>query len=82
MDKYTVRNSVGEVDVAESAEAYARALTHWVDTHEMSMETVRVAVNSVFDSHPGRRILTPALVSAAVNYPRLKSWAFCYGDRK
>lgn len=66
MDKHTVRDSSGSVNVASSANAYAEALTKWCSSNEVASETIETAVEAVFDRHPGR-LPMPALVSAAVN---------------
>jgi len=65
MDKYTVRNESGAVDVEASAVAYAEALVKWVDENELSKETLDTAVHAVFDRFRGQTILMPALLSAA-----------------
>lgn len=71
MDKYTVRNSDGSVDVAASANKYSVALTQWVfdkdakrqaKTEVVPNEAVESAVESILDNHP-KRITTPALVN-------------------
>ena len=66
MDKFTVRDSSGSVDVAASANAYATALTKWCAENEVASDTIEMAVEAVFDRHPGR-LPMPALLSAAVN---------------
>lgn len=66
MDKYTKFNTLGEVDVAASANAYALALTQWKTDHEIPTERIEQAVETVFDRTNGR-IPMPALVSFAVN---------------
>lgn len=66
MDKHTVRDSSGAVDVAASANAYATALTKWVGENELATDTIEMAIESVFDRHPGR-LPMPALLGAAVN---------------
>lgn len=65
MDKYTVRDSSGAVDVEASAVAYAEALVKWVDENELSKESLDTAVHAVFDRFRGQTILMPALLSAA-----------------
>jgi hypothetical protein len=67
MDKYTVRNSDGEVDLVASSAAYTKALSVWVERNETSVNRVRMAVNAIFDVHPGRRIPVPALIGEAVH---------------
>ena len=66
MDKFTVRNSDGSVDVAASANAYAVALAKWVSENEIASEMIEAAVEATFDRHPGR-LPMPALLSGAVN---------------
>jgi hypothetical protein len=66
MDKHTVRDSSGAVDVAASANAYATALTKWCAENEVASDTIELAVETAFDRHPGR-LPMPALLSAAVN---------------
>ena len=74
MDKYTVRNSDGSVDVAASANSYTQALQEWISLKEFKRqaktevvpnESVEAAVESVFDTHQ-KRITTPALVNQVV----------------
>jgi len=66
MDKFTVRDETGAVDVTASALAYGEALAAWVADNEVSSETIETAINAVFDRYPGVRIPMPALLSAAV----------------
>lgn len=66
MDKYTVLNTLGEVDVAASANAYAKALTAWKSLNEVSTDRIEVAVETVFDRTVGS-LPMPALVNFAVN---------------
>jgi hypothetical protein len=66
MDKYTVRDSSGAVDVAASANAYATALATWCAANEVDSDTIEAAVEAAFDAHPGK-LPMPALLSAAVN---------------
>ena len=65
MDKYTVFNSLGEVDVAASANVYARTLTEWKTQNEIPSDQIENAVETVFD-RSNNRLPMPALVSAAV----------------
>lgn len=65
MDKFTVRDSSGSIDVAASANKYATALTAWAAENEMDAEEIAGAVNTVLDRSPGRRIPMPALLSLA-----------------
>jgi hypothetical protein len=66
MDKFTVRDATGSVDVEASAVAYGEALAAWVADNEVSSETIEAAINAVFDRYPGIRIPMPALLSQAV----------------
>lgn len=66
MDKYTVRNTDGSVDVAASANAYALALANWVAENEVPATDIEAAVEAVFDQHTGK-LPMPALLNAAVN---------------
>jgi hypothetical protein len=66
MDKHTKFNTLGEVDVAASTNAYAVALTQWKQTHEIPTERIETAVETVFDRSNGK-IPMPALVNFAVN---------------
>lgn len=66
MDKHTVFNSLGEADVAASANAYARALTQWKAEHEVPSEQIETAVEAVFDRTKGR-IPMPALINFTVS---------------
>lgn len=65
MDKFTRRGTDGSIDVAASANAYAKALTEWAAENEIPAEQITEAVNAVLDLHPGR-IPMPALLSLAV----------------
>ena len=51
MDKYTVRDSDGSVNVSASANAYAKALSEWVSTNETPVSDIADAVNAVLDQH-------------------------------
>ena len=67
MDKFTVRDSNGSVDVGASVAAYTQALSSWVSVNESPVESIERAVEAVFDSHPSTsRLPTPFLVSLAV----------------
>ena len=66
MDKYTKFNSLGEADVAASANAYAVALTQWKTEHEIPSSRIETAVEAVFDRTTGK-IPMPALVNFSVN---------------
>lgn len=65
MDKYTVRDSSGVVDVAASANAYAVALTKWTAENEVAVSAIETAVEAAFDKHTARQPMD-ALLSAAV----------------
>lgn len=65
MDKYTVRGADGSVDVAASANAYAKALTEWSAQNESDSEQIENAVEAVFNRFDGR-IKMPALVNFAL----------------
>jgi hypothetical protein len=64
MDKYSVLGVDGTVDVAASANAYAKALTAWKAENEVPSETIEAAVEAVFDRNPGR-LPMPVLLSFA-----------------
>jgi len=66
MDKFTIRNTSGEVDIAASANAYAKALATWTQENEISSEKVEAAVATVLGRTNGK-IPMPALVNFAVN---------------
>jgi hypothetical protein len=65
MDKFTVRNSDGSVNVSQSTAAYTKALTDWVASNQTPVADLERAVDSVFDAHSSR-IPMPALISLAV----------------
>jgi hypothetical protein len=65
MDKYTVRDSSGSIDVTASTNAYAKALTAWAAENEIPAERIAAAVNTVLDRHPGQNYPMPALLSDA-----------------
>lgn len=65
MDKFTKRGTDGSVDVAASANAYAKALTEWCAENEIPAERIAGAVNTVLGQHPGKNIPMPALLSMA-----------------
>jgi hypothetical protein len=65
MDKFTVRDSNGSVDVVASVSAYSKAINDWVSVNETPVEKIERAVEAVFDSHTSR-LPTPFLVSLAV----------------
>lgn len=51
MNKFTIRDSKGMVDVTASVAAYSQALTSWVAVNETPVEVISKAVNAVFDTH-------------------------------
>jgi hypothetical protein len=65
MDKFTVRDSNGSVDVKASVGAYSKSLADWVSVNETPVDKIENAVESVFDSH-STRLPTQFLVSLAV----------------
>lgn len=65
MDKFTKRGTDGSVDVAASANAYAKELTEWCAKNEIPAEQIAGAVNTVLDRHAGKNIPMPALLSMA-----------------
>ncbi len=65
MDKFTQRGADGSVDVAASANAYAKALTEWSAQNEIPSDTIETAVEAVFDRFDGR-IAMPALVGLSL----------------
>lgn len=67
MDKYMVRGSDGSVDLKASVAAYHNALAKWVSENEISADTVRNAVDAVFNERgEGTRLTLPILVSYAM----------------
>lgn len=64
MDKFTQRGTDGAVDVAASANAYAKALTEWVAQNEIPADQIAGAVNAVLGRH-SKNIPMPALLSLA-----------------
>jgi len=66
MDKFTVRDTSGAVDVVASASKYAEALQAWVNENETDPELLSDVVNAVFDRYPGQTLPMPALVSLSV----------------
>ena len=65
MDKFTQRGTDGSVDVAASANAYAKALTEWCAANEIPAEEIEQAVDAVLGRHAGKNIPMPALLSLA-----------------
>ena len=76
MDKFTVRDSVGSVNVEASVAAYTEALSQWVSDNEIPVDRITTAVNSVLDSRPNTRLPTPFLVSLAVQELNLEPALF------
>lgn len=66
MDKFTVRDASGCVDIIASATKYAEALSVWAAQNEVSSDTIEGAVEAVFDRFDGKRLPMPALLSMAV----------------
>jgi hypothetical protein len=66
MDKFTVRDATGSVDVLGSATKYAEALQAWCAEHEVDSDTIETAVEAVFDRFDGKRMSVPALIGYAV----------------
>jgi hypothetical protein len=66
MDKFTKRGADGSVDVAASAETYAKALTEWARQNEIPSEKIETAVEAVFNRFDGQRLPMPALVGLAL----------------
>lgn len=66
MDKFTVRDLSGAVDVVASATKYAEALQDWVSQNEADPQRLTDVVNAVFDRFPGQTLPMPALVSLSV----------------
>jgi|GEM_PF-5713752 hypothetical protein len=67
MDKFTVRDASGAVDVLASATKYAEALQVWVSQNEADPQHLTDVVNAVFDRYNGQTLPMPALVSQAVS---------------
>lgn len=65
MNQFTKRGSDGSVDIAASANAYAKALTEWCAENEVPAEQIVDAVNTVLDQYVGKNIPMPALLSLA-----------------
>lgn len=67
MDKFTVRDSNGTVDVVASATAYAEALSAWVAENEADTQQLTDMVNACFDNAGGKTLSMPYLVSQVVS---------------
>jgi hypothetical protein len=65
MDKFTKRGTDGSVDIAASANEYAKSLADWCAKNEIPADQIAGAVNTVLDRHPGNYPM-PALLSDAV----------------
>lgn len=66
MDKHTIRdNTTGQIDIAASANNYAKALSLWISQNEIESEKIETAVNAVMDRFP-EKLLMPMLVSLSV----------------
>ena len=65
MDKYTVRNEDGSVNVSASTAAHTAALVEWVATNEIPADDIAAAVDSVLDSADGKRVAMPSLLNFA-----------------
>ena len=64
MDKHTQFNDDGSVNVVASNRAHSNALAAWVAEHDIPVERISNAVNSVLDAAVGR-VLTPTLCNMA-----------------
>ena len=67
MDKYTVRDNAGSVDVSASANAYAKALTEWASSNEIPAGQIATAVNAVLAGRAGKNTPMPSLCSLAAH---------------
>ena len=67
MDKFTVRDANGLVDVAASAVAYATALQAWVVENEADSQRLTDLVNKVFEQFAGKTLPVPAVVALVVH---------------
>lgn len=56
MDKHTVLNAMGEVDVTASVAAYEASLVKWVQENEIPSDSISTAVNAVLDRFPTKRV--------------------------
>jgi len=65
MDKFTKRGVDGSVDIAASANAYAKALTEWCAENEIPADQIAGSVNTVLDRFPGQNIPMQFLLSEA-----------------
>jgi uncharacterized membrane protein YgaE (UPF0421/DUF939 family) len=62
MDQHTIRNDKGEIDIAASTNAYAKALSLWVSENEK----IEKAVFSVMEKYAGKKLLKQMLINLAV----------------
>ena len=67
MDKFTVRDVSGAVDVIASAAAYATALQAWVLENETDSQRLTDLVSKIFDQFAGKTLPVPAVVALVVN---------------
>jgi hypothetical protein len=49
MDKHTIRNGQGNIDIAASANEYAKALSLWISENEADQDKIIEAVNTTLD---------------------------------
>lgn len=66
MDKFTVRDSNGFVDIQASVAAYSAALTEWITNNETDQQVISNAVESVLNAYPNQCVPMRALISKAV----------------
>jgi len=66
MDKFTVRNVDGSVDMAASSALYLERLSQWVSQNEVANEQIEAAVNDAFTEHKSV-IPTDAMVNFVVS---------------
>lgn len=66
MDKYTVRDTTGSIDVTASAAKYSTALQLWASTNEIAADRIATAVNTVLDTYPGQNIPMQALIGKSI----------------
>ena len=67
MDKFSILGSDGSIDVAASANAYAKALSDWKAANEIASDRIETAIDAVFARFPGQRVPVPQLVSFSVS---------------
>jgi hypothetical protein len=66
MDKYTIRNVDGSVNIDESMLAYGNALADWTANKENMSGNIETAIEAVFDRYPDKRLPMPSLLAYAV----------------